>query len=105
MRVKPHTSITARVTSTAGATTLTAAAYSGAITKLANAFGGLVYVEMPENATGQPLSVEIRGCVRAPRYVLGKTDAKQWSAEIKRPAAPWLELESEKIILTLPTST
>jgi hypothetical protein len=94
-------------------------------TKVANAFGGLIYLEMPnpsdpflnvkkgdmENLVGTyPIpdpewqSVVISGGVRAPRYVRGETSLKKWRESLRKLPGPWAELETDKVVFTLPSS-
>lgn len=75
---------------------------SGVKTEAASAFGGLVYVVVPERAGGKPFEVRIAGGIEAPRYVLGETKAEEWAAIRGRPA-PWAELETSKVILSVPS--
>lgn len=72
-------------------------------TKAANAFGGLVYIETPYDLKIGKITVTIEGAVRAPYYVLGKTDAEKWRQTIRNHPAPWGELAGRKLILTLPS--
>lgn len=68
---------------------------------LACAFGGPVYVVVPEGATGRA-TVTIAGAVEAPRYVLGVTTKEAW-AKSRRAPGPWAELGSSKVILSVPS--
>ena len=72
-------------------------------TKTANAFGGLVYIEAPYDLKIGEITVIIDGAVRAPYYVLGKTDVEEWRQTIRNHPAPWGELAGRKLILTLPS--
>ena len=72
-------------------------------TTAANAFGGLIYIEVPPGAKPGTIEVEIRGAVEAPYYQLGKTNARAWRDTIRAREAPWAELATEKVILTLPS--
>ncbi|MBW8040764.1 MAG: hypothetical protein FVQ85_12270 [Planctomycetes bacterium] len=72
-------------------------------TKAANAFGGLVYIEAPHDLKTGKITVTIEGAVRAPYYVLGKTDTEKWRQTIRNHPGPWGELASRKLILTLPS--
>ncbi|MHC4732958.1 MAG: M60 family metallopeptidase [Planctomycetota bacterium] len=72
-------------------------------TKAANAFGGLVYIETPYDLKIGKITITIEGAVRAPYYVLGKTDAEKWRQKIRNHSAPWGELAGRKLILTLPS--
>jgi hypothetical protein len=72
-------------------------------TKAANAFGGLVYIEAPYDLKIGEITVTIDGAVRAPYYVLGKTNSEEWRQTIRNLSAPWGELAGRKLILTLPS--
>jgi hypothetical protein len=73
------------------------------VTRAASAFGGLVYVEAPDRGATGVVSVKIGGAVAAPYYVLGKTDLAEWRSKTRLRAAPWAELATAKVILTLPS--
>jgi hypothetical protein len=73
----------------------------------AGAFGGLVYVVIPEEAArgadgSSRFTATVSGVVPAPRYTLGRTDADEWRVQRSRPG-PWAELETEKLVLTVPS--
>jgi hypothetical protein len=70
-------------------------------TRVASAFGGLVYVEVPSVGAGTA-EVWIEGAVEAPYFVLGATDPARWRSEIRTRQAPWAELATSKVILTVP---
>ncbi|MGE0193144.1 MAG: M60 family metallopeptidase, partial [Planctomycetota bacterium] len=70
----------------------------------ANAFGGLVYVVVPDKAAAGSLTLEISGAVEAPRFVLGQTTLEDWKKSIRDAPGPWAELEGTKVILTVPSS-
>lgn len=92
-------------------------------TEIANAFGGLIYIDVPRDKDLGGYNVptyggygwldedpkKVRGTVRvtveggvdAPLYRAGKTTAEQWT-KMKQAPAPWGELASDRIILTLP---
>jgi hypothetical protein len=71
-------------------------------TRVANAFGGPVYLEVPEKASGFMLPVTIKGAVGAPRFVLGKTSHEEWLRQ-RAKAAPWTELECGRVVLSVPS--
>ena len=73
---------------------------SAATTRVANAFGGLIYVEVPADADLGTITVEIEGAVAAPRFVLGETDSAAWRDEIRHAPAPWAEIEGRNMIVT-----
>ncbi len=72
-------------------------------TKVANAFGGLIYVDLPKAADTGEVKVEIAGAVRAPHYVHGKTTLAEWK-DLRAAPAPWGELETKKVVVTLPAN-
>ncbi|XP_010953386.3 TRPM8 channel-associated factor 2 [Camelus bactrianus] len=67
-------------------------------------WGGLLYVIVPKGSTLGPVSVTIRRAVPAPYYKLGKTSLEKWRNCIQESPAPWGELATDNIILTLPTA-
>ena len=71
--------------------------------KVANAFGGLVYIVVPRGCQLGKVQVEIDGAVEAPYFVLGKTPFDEWGQKIRYLPAPWAELATEKVILTVPS--
>ncbi len=76
---------------------------TSATTQAANAFGGLVYIVVPESKTPAPFEATIAGAIEAPCFVLGKTTDQEWVAKQRSLAGPWAELVTEKIILTVPS--
>jgi hypothetical protein len=72
-------------------------------TRIANPFGGLVYVEVPDKTPGFVLAITIEGAQGAPNFVLGQTTAEQWAKQRMKPA-PWAELDCGRVILTVPSS-
>lgn len=77
---------------------------TAAETRVASAFGGLIYVEVPQRALGtESLSVNIQGGVPAPLFVLGQDDDAKWNNELKRRPGIWAELACDKLVVSLPT--
>jgi hypothetical protein len=75
--------------------------FEGGAVEAASPFGGPVYVVV--RATGEVAEeVTIEGAVPAPRYVLGSTSAREWAAARRAPG-PWAELETAKVVLTVPS--
>ncbi len=75
--------------------------------RAASPFGGLIYIEVPgdpDEVPKAPETVEVRisGAVEAPYYVRGRTSPKAW-AKIRARPAPWAEIASDKIVLTVPS--
>lgn len=65
--------------------------------EVASPFGGLVYLTAVKSA-----SVTITGAVEAPYYRLGETTDAEWKRQRENPG-PWAELQSEKVIVTVPS--
>ncbi len=73
-----------------------------AVTKVANAFGGPIYIEAPHDCPLGTFNITIANAVEMPRYIAGKTTAEQWQ-KIRNNPAPWAELETDKVVFTLPS--
>lgn len=69
---------------------------------VANPFGGLIYIAVPNGRDRAAATVSIRGGIESPRFVLGQTTSEQW-LKVRTAAAPWCELESGKVIVTVPS--
>ncbi|MHC4923234.1 MAG: M60 family metallopeptidase, partial [Planctomycetota bacterium] len=70
---------------------------------VASAFGGLIYVEVPKGAPARPVKLKVKGAVEAPRYVHGETKVVDWQKTQRHLPGPWAELETKKIILSVPS--
>ncbi len=68
-------------------------------------FGGLVYIELPVGTHLESFDVTFEGVVQAPLFVLGKTDPGTWRSTISHYPAPWAELATDKVILSVPSSS
>ncbi|XP_031236690.1 TRPM8 channel-associated factor 3 [Mastomys coucha] len=66
-------------------------------------YGGLLYIMVPDKYNQDNVSVTISGAVSAPYFRLGKTTQEEWTNLIKYSKAPWGELATDNIILTIPT--
>ncbi len=69
-------------------------------TLAANAFGGLIYIEVPYRGDLGRIDVQISGAVAAPLFVLGETDPGAWRDEIRDAPAPWAEIAGRNMIVT-----
>lgn len=67
---------------------------------LSSPIGGPVYVELPDDPG--PIVVEFAGAVEMPRFRLGIDDPDAWRMRLRDLPAPWAELESDELVLTLP---
>ncbi|WP_249365635.1 M60 family metallopeptidase [Cytobacillus citreus] len=66
-------------------------------------YGGLVYLIPTEAKENSKANVSISGAVGAPQFVLGKTSIQDWKDTIRNYESPWAELQSDRIILTVPS--
>lgn len=75
-------------------------------TRLSSAFGGLIYVEVPERFAGPPsaIKVTLRGGIPSPRFVLGQHSDEQWLKTLRHQPGPWAELACPRLILSCPSS-
>jgi hypothetical protein len=81
---------------------VTRVAVKAAETRAASPFGGLVYVDAPAGAGLGTIEATLAGAVAAPLFVAGETDPQAWRTVVRHRPAPWGELASKKIVLTLP---
>lgn len=71
--------------------------------RLSSPFGGLIYIEVPRQASGEPFEILIRNAVAAPYFVSGETSVEDWQRNLRAAPAPWAELEGKRFILTVPS--
>jgi len=74
----------------------------GPVTKVASPFGGTIFLDVPSGCKLGEISVEIANAVPALRFVLGETTNAEWQADLKKPTAPWVELEGKTVALSVP---
>jgi hypothetical protein len=74
------------------------------MTGAANAFGGLVYIDVPENCALGAIKIDIEGAIEAPLYVKGITAPKDWKDTVRNAPGPWAELATDKMIVTVPSA-
>nr|XP_012623564.1 TRPM8 channel-associated factor 2 isoform X1 [Microcebus murinus]XP_012623565.1 TRPM8 channel-associated factor 2 isoform X1 [Microcebus murinus]XP_012623566.1 TRPM8 channel-associated factor 2 isoform X1 [Microcebus murinus]XP_020145278.1 TRPM8 channel-associated factor 2 isoform X1 [Microcebus murinus] len=68
-------------------------------------WGGLLYVIVPQGSHLGPVSVTFTRAVPAPYYKLGETSLEEWRSCLQGNPAPWGELATDNIILTVPTAS
>lgn len=79
-------------------------AVTGAETLLASAFGGAVYIDTGTKPIQEPpFSVSISNAVAAPGFKLGSTSPDLWRSSLKSAPAPYAELMSDRVILSIPS--
>ena len=71
--------------------------------EIGSAFGGLIFIDVPEKSADGTLAPTISNAVPAPWFRLGKDTNDEWSNELKLRPAPWAELECRNLILTVPS--
>ncbi|WP_299440136.1 M60 family peptidase N-terminal accessory domain-containing protein [uncultured Aquimarina sp.] len=76
-------------------------------TQIANPFGGALYFRIPQETTIGWQTVTINGAVKAPyfRMLTGQPqNVGEWIADLTNAYVPWADIESDKMMFTLPTS-
>ncbi|MFC5452350.1 M60 family metallopeptidase [Paenibacillus aestuarii] len=74
------------------------------INNIVSPFGGLIYLIPTKSKPSTKVDVSISGAVKAPYFVLGQTTDTDWKNTIRNYQVPWAELQSNRVILTVPTS-
>lgn len=72
------------------------------VVEAVNPFGGLINIEVPQGTELGKLEITIEGAVAAPTFVLGRDDPEDWS-RLREARAPWGQVESRQLILTVPS--
>ncbi|NXX23197.1 TCAF factor, partial [Podargus strigoides] len=72
--------------------------------EVSSLWGGLIYIIVPEESTLGQISVTIKEAVQAPFFKLGETSISAWQSTIRQYPAPWAELATENITLTVPAA-
>ena len=75
-------------------------------TRIANPFGGLVYIVVPRDIGSLGLGIvefKISGAVAAPYFVRDETSLDTWQTLRNNPA-PWAELQGKNVIVTVPST-
>ncbi len=73
-------------------------------TTVASPFGGTVYLLVPKGTEAAKIKVLFSGAVKAPMFVSGQTSEKEWKENIRNYDAPWAELCSKSITLSVPSA-
>jgi hypothetical protein len=71
-------------------------------TAILSPFGGLLMINIPDTSTLKNIRIQVNGAVKAPYFKLGETTNADWQQTIRNYPAPWAELATGKIILTVP---
>jgi hypothetical protein len=83
---------------------VTTAALRSGVNRVASAFGGLIYIQVRANGGVARAKLAISGAVEAPWFRLGTTTNDEWKASLRQHPAPWAELQTSKIVLTVPAA-
>lgn len=76
-----------------------------ASTPVANALGGLLYLDVPRKTLGEAkVKLRIKGAVEAPYFLLGRDRDADWTARIRQAPAPYAELAADNLVLTVPSA-
>lgn len=78
---------------------------AGGRSRIASAFGGPVYIVVPGKVAARTVEVHITGAVEAPMFVLGRTDVAEWKRTVRNHPAPWAELVTRKVIISVPSES
>ena len=74
-------------------------------TLVANPFGGGIYIKVPEGSALGSFDVTIDGAVKAPYLSTRQgmaTGVSQWQAELLAENVAWVDMESDKYMMTVP---
>ncbi|WIA13984.1 hypothetical protein OEZ85_002547 [Tetradesmus obliquus] len=77
---------------------------SSARTVIGSAFGGLIYITLPEGLKLADQTITVTGAIKAPVMTEGMT-AKQWAAVLAASPAPWGEVVTSKLVISTPRSS
>lgn len=77
--------------------------------EVANAFGGQIYIDFGGGAEGGSpglgdVSLVIDGAIAAPLFVLGETTDQEWIASLRDNPAPYAELVSDHVAMSVPAA-
>ncbi|XP_063782687.1 TRPM8 channel-associated factor homolog isoform X2 [Pseudophryne corroboree] len=70
---------------------------------VSSVWGGLLYIIVKGNSNLGMISVSVHGAELAPTYIKGQTSNSSWVQTIRKYPAPWAELITDNIILTVPS--
>ncbi|MDR6942825.1 M60 family metallopeptidase [Mucilaginibacter pocheonensis] len=66
-------------------------------------YGGLLLINIADTTTLKTIKISVNGAVKAPYFKLGETNEQDWNAAIRNNPAPWAELATDNIVLTVPS--
>lgn len=71
--------------------------------RISNPFGGLIYISTPANLSLSDGMFTFHNVIQSPSFVLGKTSLADWQNTIRYFPAPWAELVTDKVVITVPS--
>lgn len=71
---------------------------------ISSPFGGLIYIATEPNNSSIEADFHFKNVIKAPYYKLGSTTAVKWKQQLLTNKAPWGEIATDKVIITLPDS-
>lgn len=74
-----------------------------ATVRVANPFGGTLFVAVPPRCRLGDVAVTIANAVPAPRFVRGITSRDEWKQSLRNAPGPWAEMEGKLVILSVPS--
>ncbi|MCA9260612.1 MAG: M60 family metallopeptidase, partial [Planctomycetales bacterium] len=78
---------------------------NAATVRVGSAFGGAIYVDVGKTPAGLgEVVLNVAGAVAAPRFVLGRTTNEEWLASQRDNPAPYAELVSEGVAMSVPSA-
>lgn len=75
--------------------------------KVASPYGGGIYIEVPYLADEGLVNIQIKNAVRSPYFSaksFHSTTLSEWQTVERNHPAPWADFQSEKFMMTVPTS-
>ncbi|MBB6111330.1 Peptidase M60, enhancin and enhancin-like [Mucilaginibacter lappiensis] len=66
-------------------------------------YGGLLLINIADTSKLKTIKINVSGAVKAPYFKLGKTSEQEWNTTIRNNPAPWAELATDNIVLTVPS--
>ena len=75
-------------------------------TQVANPLGGSIYIDVPYLADEGMVSIELKNTIRAPYFSARSFDqitAAQWNNTERNQPGPWTDIETDKVMLSVPS--
>jgi hypothetical protein len=66
-------------------------------------YGGLLLINIADTSKLKAIKINVKGAVKAPYFKLGETSEEDWINTIRNNPAPWAELATDNIVLTVPS--